>query len=627
MVECVADEPINHIISPSENDNETTILDLAESPKENETIFQTHDVQLDCKNESCSIGSTNNVLKIVLPLVSENVPLNFQSKTVDHDQLLEDESYIVLSNSPVQYSPISSDIPVSVNKHINHRNHSLPEDSELNRFSSTFENIKTLLKEGLVDGLDEMPPDFQPPNPPILYRVSSLPNLLSYDSTKNHHSCSYLTMCATKHELFMNKLCKNIVSKHDMSVQVSTELFKTQNEKILVDTSCQTEDIYVSYPVKNEIFTKETDCNYHSSNNIVNETQETKVNKEDEIKSMIKDNSTSTDYTNTNISNKEYELNTDVENDYPSISYTNINVFDTEQKIKTNVEDDCTSFDYSDVNTFNKEHEINANEEDFTSIGYININVYNKEKLKTPSEDCFNNIKCSKIPTPNNESEIKLNHEDCANISYTNIDVVDNGNKASVVEELNSQINYTNINNINVFGNELGIKTNGEDCVDIGYSDFNLYDKKHEINSNDDCENYANANILEEFVNEQLSLNNADGDFDSFLFGPLPPSPIEEIGKFNYSIVNVKFYILKLYTVSELPMLNGVETKRENSAPVPLIFDIHKNEPSTSIIKSRSIDAEFSHNFQQHQKIGTRSVSYMFDNKFKSINCILLIFL
>lgn len=72
-------------------------------------------------------------------------------------------------------------------------------------------------------------------------------------------------------------------------------------------------------------------------------------------------------------------------------------------------------------------------------------------------------------------------------------------------------------------------------------------------------------------------------------------------------------------------MLNGVETKRENSAPVPLIFDIYKNEPSTSIIKSRSIDAEFSHNFQQHQKIGTRSVSYFFDIKFKSINCILLI--
>lgn len=67
-----------------------------------------------------------------------------------------------------------------------------------------------------------------------------------------------------------------------------------------------------------------------------------------------------------------------------------------------------------------------------------------------------------------------------------------------------------------------------------------------------------------------------------------------------------------MYVVSELPILHSVETKRENSAPVPFIFDIHNNEPSTSIIKSRSIDAEFSHNFQQHQKIGTRSVSILF---------------
>lgn len=67
------------------------------------------------------------------------------------------------------------------------------------------------------------------------------------------------------------------------------------------------------------------------------------------------------------------------------------------------------------------------------------------------------------------------------------------------------------------------------------------------------------------------------------------------------------------YIVSELPLSNGVETKRENSAPAPFIFDIHKNEPSTSIIKSRSIDAEFSHNYQQHHKIGTRSVSSLYD--------------
>ncbi|XP_012257169.2 uncharacterized protein LOC105686691 isoform X2 [Athalia rosae] len=43
------------------------------------------------------------------------------------------------------------------------------------RYSSTFDNIKSLLKEGRLKGLDEPPPDFTPPLPPELVRVVSLP--------------------------------------------------------------------------------------------------------------------------------------------------------------------------------------------------------------------------------------------------------------------------------------------------------------------------------------------------------------------------------------------------------------------------------------------------------------------
>ena len=56
---------------------------------------------------------------------------------------------------------------------------------DLKRCSSTFDNIKSLLKEGLLEGLDEPPPDFSPPTPPALVRVVSLPSLASEDS--NHH--------------------------------------------------------------------------------------------------------------------------------------------------------------------------------------------------------------------------------------------------------------------------------------------------------------------------------------------------------------------------------------------------------------------------------------------------------
>lgn len=54
---------------------------------------------------------------------------------------------------------------------------SISKSNELKRCSSTFDNIKSLLKEGLIDGLDETPPDFPPPTPPALVRVVSLPTL------------------------------------------------------------------------------------------------------------------------------------------------------------------------------------------------------------------------------------------------------------------------------------------------------------------------------------------------------------------------------------------------------------------------------------------------------------------
>jgi hypothetical protein len=56
---------------------------------------------------------------------------------------------------------------------------------DLKRCSSTFDNIKSLLREGLLEGLDEAPPEFSPPAPPGLVRVVSLPSLASEGS--HHH--------------------------------------------------------------------------------------------------------------------------------------------------------------------------------------------------------------------------------------------------------------------------------------------------------------------------------------------------------------------------------------------------------------------------------------------------------
>lgn len=58
----------------------------------------------------------------------------------------------------------------------------LPEEEVVNgekRTSTTFDNIKCLLREGLIEGLDEAPPDFPPPTPPNMVRVVSLPSFPS----------------------------------------------------------------------------------------------------------------------------------------------------------------------------------------------------------------------------------------------------------------------------------------------------------------------------------------------------------------------------------------------------------------------------------------------------------------
>ncbi|XP_015109103.1 uncharacterized protein LOC107035949 [Diachasma alloeum] len=55
-------------------------------------------------------------------------------------------------------------------------------DSVFKRYSNTFDDIKSLLREGRLEGLNEPPPDFVPPVPPDLVRVLSLP---AFDDDKS----------------------------------------------------------------------------------------------------------------------------------------------------------------------------------------------------------------------------------------------------------------------------------------------------------------------------------------------------------------------------------------------------------------------------------------------------------
>ncbi|XP_066909796.1 uncharacterized protein [Halyomorpha halys] len=87
-----------------------------------------------------------------------------------------------------------------------------PPTAEFKRGSSTFDNIKSLLREGLIEGLDEAPPDFPPPTPPGIIRVVSLPSL----DTKPGHRYSLEAPNEEDED--------QAVVKHDVAIQATEEV-------------------------------------------------------------------------------------------------------------------------------------------------------------------------------------------------------------------------------------------------------------------------------------------------------------------------------------------------------------------------------------------------------------------
>ncbi|KAJ9583734.1 hypothetical protein L9F63_021922, partial [Diploptera punctata] len=96
-------------------------------------------------------------------------------------------TYIIRKGRKKERKPVGGVIQSPEVIQYNQQNYQ-PRLGDLKRCSSTFDNIKSLLKEGLLEGLDEAPPDFSPPIPPALVRVVSLPTLSSEDL--HHHEFS-----------------------------------------------------------------------------------------------------------------------------------------------------------------------------------------------------------------------------------------------------------------------------------------------------------------------------------------------------------------------------------------------------------------------------------------------------
>lgn len=166
------------------------------------------------------------------------------------------------------------------------------------------------MKEGLVEGLDDSPPDFHPPRPPVLGRGVSLPNILNDSIYEEEKKTSFINKNANESissveqllensnstrkttdsvdELSENLVSKSVcteddkvdacvdsyVEKQSVAIQVSADFSQLNKEIAEQSTSCQTDNEELNYCVHKAVNTAE---NITSTSTFK---RETKSNKE-----------------------------------------------------------------------------------------------------------------------------------------------------------------------------------------------------------------------------------------------------------------------------------------------------------------------------------------------------------
>ncbi|KAK9510421.1 hypothetical protein O3M35_005212 [Rhynocoris fuscipes] len=116
------------------------------------------------------------------------------------------------------------------------------QNGELKRGSSTFDNIKSLLREGLIEGLDEAPPDFPPPNPPLsMVRVVSLPTITPADEARRQRDeQNRFKNLAAPNEADEERESPDLPTKHDIGIQSSDTDRKKEKSVVIVNGTTDT---------------------------------------------------------------------------------------------------------------------------------------------------------------------------------------------------------------------------------------------------------------------------------------------------------------------------------------------------------------------------------------------------
>lgn len=147
---------------------------------------------------------------------------NFLPPELSSSDLSVSGTYVIRKGRRKERTPVQNIETKQTNRRQHHSKNS-PKQADLKRCSSTFDNIKSLLKEGLIEGLDDAPPDFQPPTPPSIVRVVSLPTLTIDETIENVVVNERLQESSVPPESQRHK----DVILHDVGIQVMDDLQST----------------------------------------------------------------------------------------------------------------------------------------------------------------------------------------------------------------------------------------------------------------------------------------------------------------------------------------------------------------------------------------------------------------
>nr|CAD7440246.1 unnamed protein product [Timema bartmani] len=141
---------------------------------------------------------------------------NYNQLGIHSKEMTPNGTYVIRKGRKKERKPLPpSDIP---QYHPNFRRL-----GDLKRCSSTFDNIKSLLKEGFLEGLNEAPADFLPPPPPTMIRGVSLPTLASSDCSHRDRLEFSSVSCGKDNHLRSKNDVHRVSRPHELAITVEEE--------------------------------------------------------------------------------------------------------------------------------------------------------------------------------------------------------------------------------------------------------------------------------------------------------------------------------------------------------------------------------------------------------------------